>query len=70
LGIEQAGNLEATFQVEVTPRAIIHKIRKESEWVTVDAWEDPAGDFASGKFGFLISGRDQVALSDFSHQAR
>jgi serine/threonine-protein kinase len=70
LGIEQAGNLEATSQVEVTPRAIIHKIRKESEWVTVDAWEDPAGDFASGQFGFLINGRDQVALSDFSHQAR
>jgi len=70
LGIEQAGNLEATSQVEVTPRAIIHKIRKESGWVTVDAWEDPAGDFAGGQFGFLINGRGQVALSDFSHQAR
>jgi len=70
LGLEQSGNLEVTLQIEVTPASIVHRVRKGNEWVELDAWQDPGGNFANGKFGLLINGRDQVALSDFSHQAK
>jgi hypothetical protein len=70
LGVEQSGNLEVSLQIEVTPSSIVHRLRKGSEWVELDAWQDPGGNFANGKFGLLINGRDQVALSDFSHQTK
>ena len=70
LGLEQSANLEVTLQIEVTPASIVHRVRKGNEWVELDAWQDPGGNFANGKFGLLINGRDQVALSDFSHQAK
>jgi hypothetical protein len=70
LGGEQSGNLEVTLQIEVAPNSIVHRVRRGGEWAVLDAWHDPGGNFANGKFGLLINGRDQVALSDFSHQAK
>ncbi len=69
LGLPQGNSIAATVQIEVSPGAIVHKVRVGNDWVTLDSWQDPNGNFATGKFGFLINGKDQVTLSDFSHQA-
>jgi len=58
-----------TFQVIVTSGRIIHQIQEGNTWVDLDSWSQPGRDLSSGKFGFYLADKDEVALSNFSHYA-
>ncbi|MBI3697602.1 MAG: PEGA domain-containing protein, partial [Acidobacteria bacterium] len=55
-----------TIQIDVTPTGVVHKIHDGEKWITLDEWVDASRRFSEGKFGVLIPGSDQVALSNFS----
>jgi hypothetical protein len=52
-----------TVQVEITPDRIVHRVRDGAVWVTVDS--QPTRGTGEGKFGFMIPGGDEIAISDF-----
>jgi pimeloyl-ACP methyl ester carboxylesterase len=54
-----------TVQVEVTPQRIAHTILIDGKWVSMNSWADSARNFTDGKFGFLMQGSDEIAISDF-----
>ena len=54
-----------TFQIEVAPDRLVHKVRVGDEWKVLDTFAEPGRDFTQGKFGFLIQGSDEIAVSDF-----
>jgi len=63
---QNLGNQKAfTFQIEVTPDRLVHKVRVGDEWKVLDTFAEPGRDFTQGKFGFLIQGSDEIAVSDF-----
>lgn len=54
------------IQVNVSPARMIHKIQGDNDWIDLDNWSDPSRDFTTGKFGFLINGKDdEIGLSNF-----
>jgi len=56
-----------TLQVEITPERCVHRIRNASgQWMVLDSFSEPGRDFTKGKFGFLIQGKDEIGVSDFS----
>jgi hypothetical protein len=57
-----------SFQLEVTPQAIVTRVLDGGVWVALDEWKD-AGP-VTGKFGFYIQGKDQVGLSHFMYKPR
>ncbi len=60
-----------TVQVEVSSGAIIHRVRRGEEWVTlVQTPGEPGRDYTQGKFGFYIPGDDQIGLSNFRYTRR
>jgi len=60
------GNQKAfTIQIEVTPDRLVQKVRVGNDWKTLDTFVEPGRDFTQGKFGFLIQGNDEIAISDF-----
>jgi hypothetical protein len=60
------GNQKAfTIQIEVTPDRLVQKARVGEEWKVLDTFAEPGRDFTQGKFGFLIQGTDEIAISDF-----
>jgi hypothetical protein len=60
------GNQKAfTIQIEVTPDRLVQKVRVGDEWKVLDTFVEPGRDFTQGKFGFLIQGNDEIAISDF-----
>jgi hypothetical protein len=54
-----------TIQLEVTPDRLVQKVRVGDEWKVLDTFAEPGRDFTQGKFGFLIQGNDEIAISDF-----
>jgi tetratricopeptide (TPR) repeat protein/tRNA A-37 threonylcarbamoyl transferase component Bud32 len=56
-----------TLQIRVRPNEITHQIRQGDNWVVLDRWTQTGSNLSLGKFGFLIPGNDQVALSSFGH---
>ena len=63
---QNLGNQKAfTFQIEVAPDRLVHKVRVGDEWKVLDTFAEPGRDFTQGKFGFLIQGNDEIAVSDF-----
>jgi len=54
-----------TIQIEVTPDRLVQKVRVGDEWKALDTFVEPGRDFTQGKFGFLIQGNDEIAISDF-----
>jgi hypothetical protein len=50
-----------TVQVEVGQDVIITRLREGDKWEQIDKLEHP--DAASGKFGFVIPGNDELAVS-------
>jgi serine/threonine-protein kinase len=58
-----------TIQIRVGPNEITHQIRQGETWEVLDRWTQPGSNLSLGKFGFLIPGNDQVALSSFGHYA-
>jgi hypothetical protein len=60
------GNQKAfTIQIEVTPDRLVQKARVGDEWKVLDTFVEEGRDFTRGKFGFLIQGNDEIAISDF-----
>lgn len=57
-----------TMQVDISPGALVTRIRRNGAWVTLDNWSEPGVDFTAGKFGILIRGGDETGLSDFQFQ--
>ncbi|MEO8027527.1 MAG: hypothetical protein ABI823_13690, partial [Bryobacteraceae bacterium] len=56
---------EFTMQIEVAADRLVHKIRVGDQWVVLDSWNQAGRNFADGKFGFLIQGSDEIAISNF-----
>jgi hypothetical protein len=54
-----------TIQIEVAPDRLVTKVRVGDEWKVLDTFAEPGRDFTQGKFGFLIQGNDEIAISDF-----
>jgi hypothetical protein len=54
----------STFTIEITPRGISHTISHDQSSLALETWE-PANGFPPGKFGFNISGRDEIGLTEF-----
>jgi hypothetical protein len=54
-----------TLRIEVTPDRLVQQVRVGNEWRTLDSFAEPGRDFTQGKFGFLIQGNDEIAISDF-----
>lgn len=57
-----------TFQIDITPDRIVHRMKIRGDWITVDS-EQTSG-VADGKFGFDIPGNDQVAISNLRFTPR
>jgi len=58
-----------TLHIHVSPTEIVHQIRHGDRWTVLDRWTQPGTNLSRGKFGFLIPGDDQVAVSSFAHYA-
>jgi hypothetical protein len=56
------------LSVDVAVRAdsIVHRLLIGENWIELDNWRQPGGNFTNGKFGFHLSGRDEAALSEFA----
>jgi len=51
-----------TYQIDVLPDRIVHRMKAGDTWVTVDS---RAGNWgANAKFGFVIPGNDEIGISD------
>ncbi len=63
---------QEAFQVKIDVRngALIHQINVGGAWTTVDNWQDGGRNFADGRFGFVVEGRDEIAISDFRFTPR
>jgi hypothetical protein len=54
-----------TVQVDVTPTRVVHTILIDDKWFSMDSWTDTERNFTDGKFGFLVQGDDEIAISNF-----
>ncbi len=61
---------EFTMQIEITPDRLVHKIRSGDQWVVLDSWNQSGRNFTDGKFGFLVQGSDEIAISNFRFAPR
>ena len=52
-----------TVQIEITPDRIIHRMKSGPSWITVDSQPNTGG--GDGRFGFVIPGGDEIAISDY-----
>jgi hypothetical protein len=59
-----------TIQIEISPDQLAQKVQVAGEWVVLDTFTEPGRDFTKGKFGFLIQGNDEIAISDFKFAAK
>jgi len=59
-----------TIQIEVASDRLVQEARVGEEWKVLDTFAEPGRDFTQGKFGFLIQGSDEIAISDFKFQPK
>ena len=59
-----------TIRIDVMPDHITQSIQRAGQWVVLDDWREGGRNFSDGKFGFLISGEDQIGISDFRFQPK
>jgi hypothetical protein len=59
-----------TIQIDVMADRLVQKVRGGEEWKALDSFAEPGRDFTQGKFGFLIQGNDEIAISDFKFLPR
>ena len=63
-------NLESpkafTIQIDVTSEQLVQKLRAGNAWIVLDTFTEAGRDFSKGKFGFLVQGNDEIAISDFT----
>ncbi len=60
---ERAGEDERTytFEIDILPDRIVHRMKAGNAWVTVDDFTAKWG--ATGKFGLVIPGSDEIGIS-------
>ncbi|MEO8096585.1 MAG: PEGA domain-containing protein [Acidobacteriota bacterium] len=59
------------IQLDVDSKRAIHRIQDETDqWMYLDTWSDPARDLTQGKFGILVTGNDEVGVSNFTYTSR
>ena len=61
----QKKSMEA-IQIRVSPGEIVHQIKDGGSWYVLDRWTLPGTNLASGKFGFYLPGKDQIAIANFA----
>jgi hypothetical protein len=49
---------------------LVQKVRAGNDWKTLDTFAEPGRDYTQGKFGFLVQGNDEIAITDFKFQPR
>lgn len=54
-----------TVQIDVTPDRIVHRLRIGESWVALDT--QPNKGSPDGKFGFVIPGGDEIAVTDLRY---
>jgi hypothetical protein len=59
-----------TIRIEVAPDRLVQAVRVGGEWKVLDTFAEPGRDFTQGKFGFLIQGNDEIAISNFEFQPK
>jgi len=59
-----------TIQIDVASDRLVQRGRGGEEWKVLDTFAEPGRDYTQGKFGFLIQGNDEIAISDFKFQPR
>jgi cytochrome c-type biogenesis protein CcmH/NrfG len=52
------------FGLTISSKGIQSEVARDQHWQMIDNWEIPGGP-ARGKFGFHVSGKDEIGLSDF-----
>ncbi len=57
-----------TIQIDITPDKIVHRMKVGDTWFTLDS--QPAKNSPDGKFGFVIPGNDEIAISDLHFTPR
>jgi serine/threonine-protein kinase len=50
--------------INIAPRAITTSVLRDGQWAPIDNWEI-FGSFVRGKFGFHITGSDEIGLEEF-----
>ena len=64
MGVDYKGYY--TLQMRVAANAVTHEVFDGKGWVTIDSWSDPGRNLASGRFGLLAPGSDEIAVSNFA----
>ncbi|MBZ5672547.1 MAG: PEGA domain-containing protein [Acidobacteriia bacterium] len=55
-----------TLQMRVTSNAVTNEVFDGKGGVKIDSWTDPGRNLASGKFGLLAPGSDEIGVSNFA----
>jgi tetratricopeptide (TPR) repeat protein len=63
LGFESPGYY--TLQIRISANSVSHEAFDGESWKPLDSWSDSGMNFTKGKFGFLIPGSEEVAISNF-----
>lgn len=58
------------IQIDAGAQRLVQKIQGDAGWVDLDTWSEPGRDFTKGKFGILVTGTDEVGLSNFAFTGR
>ncbi len=58
-------DMVVSLHIQLAPSAIQVQANDQGRWVTLDDWSAPGRNFAAGRFGLLIEGRDEVRVSNF-----
>ena len=61
----KAGEKTWTVQLELSMDKVVHKMQINGQWFNLDSWEQAGRDFTHGRFGFLVQGDNEIAVSDF-----
>ena len=62
-------NAYQTMRIQVTSNEVVNQIKDGGTWVVLDKFSSPGTSLASGKFGFYLPGKDQIAIMNFNHYA-
>jgi hypothetical protein len=65
----EGGQEAFTIRIDVSPNRMVHSIYAGNEWHSLDNWTPSDRQFAGGQFGFLISGNDEIRISNFRFSA-
>jgi len=65
---EEPDDRTYTIQIEITPDRIVHRMKFGERWLTVDSQQ--TSGVSDGKFGFVIPGNDEIAISNLRFTPR